>query len=385
MRVSQTVFGVFHHFELALQLERRGHLQSVFSTWPWMRLQREGLPRSKVQTFPWLHLPAMLLLRAGIHNAWLHDHLGYATALSFDRWTLHRLPADCQVLIAISGSSLATGRALQQRGGLFVCDRGSTHQRFQEQAVTAEFLRWKLPPPKYDSRDTVREEALYEQADAITIPSASVRRSFIQMGVPAAKLHVMPYGVRLDRFRPTDAPTAGRFDVIFVGQVGLRKGVPYLLEAFARLKHPAKSLTIVGNVLPEIRSLLSRLPLESVTFTGVLPQPEVAARLSRSHLLVLPSVEEGLALVQAQAMACACPVLATSATGSEDLYADGVEGFIVPPCSSDSLLLRMQQLADDEPLRLRLSHAALCRVQSLGGWDRYGDLWENLLRSLVRG
>ena len=349
-----------------------------------MRLKREGLPRAKVQTFPWLHTPEMLLFRYGIHNTWLHDHLGYANALAFDRFTLRRIPADCQALIAISGSSLATGRLLQQRGGVFVCDRGSTHIRFAEQIVSDEFRRWGLPAPHFDPRDAHREAELYHLADAIAVPSTAALRSFVQMGVPAHKLHVIPYGVRLDQFRPADGPLAGRFDVLFAGQVSLRKGVPYLLQAFARLRHPQKRLTIVGSVHPQLRKLLPRLPLDHVEFTGSLPQAELAARMSRSHLLVLPSIEEGLALVQAQAMACGCPVLATTATGAEDLYTDGVEGLIVPPRDSDALLGSMQLLAEDEPLRLRLRAAALARVQSIGGWDNYGDRWESLLRSLVK-
>ena len=47
MKVTQAVFGVFHHFELAHQLRRYGHLQKIYSTWPWARLKREGLPRSR--------------------------------------------------------------------------------------------------------------------------------------------------------------------------------------------------------------------------------------------------------------------------------------------------------------------------------------------------
>ena len=57
MRIVQAVFGVFHHFELARELDRRGHLERVYSTWPWSRLKREGLPHSKVETFPWTHMP----------------------------------------------------------------------------------------------------------------------------------------------------------------------------------------------------------------------------------------------------------------------------------------------------------------------------------------
>ncbi len=366
MRIAQTVFGVFHHFELARQLESRGHLETVYSTWPWARLKREGLPHSKVQTFPWLHGPEMLLHRAGFHNEWLSGHLGYANALAFDAWTDRRLPLDCQALIGISGSSLKTGLHLQQRGGRFICDRGSTHQRYQEQIVSEEFRRWGVDLPVSDLRDTVREEALYAMADAITVPSRVAQRSFVQMGVPAGKVHAIPYGVQLERFTKTAEPPADRFEVLFAGQAGLRKGIPYLLDAFSRLNHTNKRLTIAGSVQPDLKPVLARLPLEHVEFLGSIPQADLAARMSRSHLLVLPSIEEGLALVQAQAMACGCPVLATVNTGAEDLFTDGVEGFIVPIRDADALLARMEQVAQDPALQCRMSEACLRRVRELG-------------------
>ena len=105
--------------------------------------------------------------------------------------------------------------------------------------------------------------------------------------------------------------------------------------------------------------------------------------MGASHLMVLPSVEEGLALVQGQAMACGCPVLATTATGAEDLFTDGVEGFIVADRDVAALTERMQQVADDPALRRKLSEASLERVKFLGGWDQYGDLWDELLHELT--
>jgi len=81
MRIVQAVFGVFHHFELARELDRRGHLQKVYSTWPWARLRQEGLPHAKVETFPWIHTTEILLNRYGLGNRWIDDHLGYANAL----------------------------------------------------------------------------------------------------------------------------------------------------------------------------------------------------------------------------------------------------------------------------------------------------------------
>ncbi|MEO6803528.1 MAG: glycosyltransferase family 4 protein, partial [Granulicella sp.] len=201
--------------------------------------------------------------------------------------------------------------------------------------------------------------------------------------VPENKIHVIPYGVRLDKFTRTAAPPTDSFEVLFAGQISLRKGIPYLLEAFARLKHPHKHLTIVGSVLNDVRELLGRLPQENVTFTGSIPQAELSKKMSTSHLLMLPSVEEGLALVQGQAMACGCPVLATAAAGAEDLFTNGVEGFIVPDRDVDALASHLQQVADDPALQQRLSEASLLRVKHLGGWDQYGDTWDTLLHQLT--
>jgi glycosyltransferase involved in cell wall biosynthesis len=382
MRVSQAVFGVFHHFELAHQLYQRNHLQRIYSTWPWARLKREGLPRELVRSFPYIHTMDYLMLRTRFYPAALSTRMGEWNALAFDRWT-ERLIEPCDAFVAISGAGLLTGKKLQAAGGRFICDRGSTHHRFQQQVVAEEHRRWKIAQPASTHRVTLREEAIYEVADAITVPSNVSRRSFLEMGVAAEKVHVIPYGVRLDRFAPAGAPPGDSFEVLFAGQVSLRKGVPYLLEAFARLRHPRKRLTVVGSVQNEIRELLRRLPVEGVVFTGSVAQAELARMMSRSHVLVLPSVEEGLALVQGQAMACGCPVIATTATGAENLLSDGVEGFIVAPRDVDALAERMQQMADDPGLRERMSAAALERLKSLGGWDRYGEMWDALLHALT--
>ena len=381
MRVIQAVFGVFHHFELAHQLRRRNHLLRIYSTWPWARLKREGLPREFVRTFPIIHTADILLGQTRVYPAALASRFNQWNSLAFDSWMRRRIEP-CDAFIAISGAGLTTGPKVQAAGGKFICDRGSTHQRFQNEVIAEEHRRWKVPYVLPASHIVRREESIYSLADAITVPSNVARRSFVQMGVPAEKVHVIPYGVRLDKFVPAEAPPANSFEVLFAGQISLRKGIPYLLEAFARVSHPHKRLTLVGSVQDDIRGLLASLPMENVTFTGNLPQSELAARMSRSHVLALASVEEGLALVQGQAMACGCPVVATTATGAEDLFADDVEGFIVPDRDSAALADRLQQLADDPALRQRMSTAAIERVKTLGGWDRYGDQWDGLLHTL---
>jgi glycosyltransferase involved in cell wall biosynthesis len=385
MRIVQTSFGVFHHFELARQLRRRGHLRRIYSTWPWLRLKREGLPRDLVETFPWIHTSETFIQRIGLHHPWLLDQTSYANALAFDEWTAKRIrriePPDA--IVALSGSSLKTGRELQARGGRFICDRGSSHQRYQERIVSEEYKRWNIDRPVTDIRDIVREEQIYAAADAITVPSSFAARSFVESGLPSSKIHVIPYGVRLEQFTRTSEPPKDRFEVLFAGNVTLRKGFPYLLEAFAKVQHGAKRLRVAGSVHPDIKSVLGRLPQDNVEFLGSVPQDRLAQLMSTSHLMVLPSIEEGLALVQGQALACGCPVLCSTNTGGEDLFTDEIEGFIVPIRDVAALTDRMQRLADDPALQLNMSEAALRRVTTLGGWEHYGDRWESLLKALI--
>ncbi len=381
MRVSLAVFGVFHHFELAHQLRQHGHLQKIYSTFPWFRLKREGLPREFVETFPWYHTGALALARYGLYPSRWTETTDWWSGLVFDAWLTRRIP-DTDALIAIAGAGLAAGRRVQSRGGKYICDRGSSHARYRSRILQEEHARWWIPLRTEDERDTKREEEQYRISDCITVPSQYAKRSFIAEGIDPNKLRVIPYGVRLDAFRPVESPLQGKFDLLYVGQVNLNKGIQYLLDAFARLRHPEKRLRIAGVVHPEIRKLLATWPSTQVEYLGYLPPSQLVHYFSSSHAFVLPSIDDGFGMVQAQAMACGCPVIATTNTGAEDLFTDGKEGFIVPIRDPQALADRMQQLADDPQLQQRMSAAALERVRSLGGWQQYGDRWVQLLTEL---
>jgi glycosyltransferase involved in cell wall biosynthesis len=107
--------------------------------------------------------------------------------------------------------------------------------------------------------------------------------------------------------------------------------------------------------------------------------------MSRSHVFVLPSIEEGLALVQAQAMACGCPVIASTNTGAADLFESGLEGFEVPIRCSDAIAEKLQTLADQPGQRDYMRQKALERVKALGGWKSYGDNYMSFLTQLCHG
>lgn len=385
MRVALSTPGKFHTFDLARELFAQDALAGICTGYPRFKLRNEGLPAELIRTFPWFTAPYMALKWRDRLPRWLVADWEILIAETFDAWMTRALP-ECDVFVGLSGTALNTGRRVQQRGGRYVCDRGSSHIRFQDQILREEHDRWATPFSGVDPRVIAREEAEYAAADCITVPSGFVRDSFIRQGVAPDRLRQLPYGVNLSRFQPTGAPEADRFDVLFVGGMSLRKGVQYLVQAYTRLNHPAKSLTFVGSPSPVLIENLSRRGLwpADARVVGHVPQPELKHLMSKSHVMVLPSLEEGLAMVMAQAMACGCPVLASEHTGARDLFTDGEEGFIVPVRDVDALAQRLQQLADDAPLRERFSKHALARVKSLGGWSDYGQRALQTYRELVK-
>jgi glycosyltransferase involved in cell wall biosynthesis len=381
MKVVQSVHGKFHHFDLARQLHRHGNLEAIFSGYPRWKLKDEGLPQEKIKTFPWLRTLIMARGRFGMRNPWLDRELNWWAALSLDAYVASHLP-ECDVFVALSGGGLKTAGLVKRRGGRYICDRGSTHIRFAEQILTDEFERWGQRFPGIDPRAVAREEMEYSLADVITVPSRFCLRSFVEMGVAAEKIRKVVYGVDLSRFRKVADPPPDRFEVLFVGQVSFRKGVPYLLQAFGALKHPQKRLQIIGAMQPEMKLFLKDKHLENVEFVGPLPQRDLIPLMSASHVLVLPSIEDGLGLVLGQAMACGCPIICSTNTGGEELLSESNSEFLVPIRNSAAIRDLMEKLCQDAPLQQRMSEAALQKVKKIAGWNDYGNQYAALCREL---
>lgn len=384
MKVALSTIGTFHSFDLARELHRDGLLARIYTGYPRFKLKGEGLPADRIRCFPWVHGAYMAFPHRDKLGQTLVRHWEYLARASLDRYVASSL-RECDIFVGLSGSALLTGRRVRQRGGRYVCDRGSSHIREQDALLREEHERWGVPYQGIDPRIIAREEAEYAEADCITVPSSFNVRSFVKQGVHEGKLRRLPYGVNLERFHPTQRPDPQRFDVLFAGGMSLRKGVPYLLQAYARLDHPRKSLTFAGAPSAELMALMQQRGLwpEDAVVLGHVSQTELKNLMSRSHVMVLPSIEEGLALVQAQAMACACPVIGTVNTGAEDLFVDGEHGYILPIRDVHALADRLQYLADQSDVRLQMSDKALAHVQQAGGWRDYGDQAKRIYKDLV--
>lgn len=368
-RVLVSCAGGFHSPYLASQLDRAGLLAIFATTYPKRYLLRRfGVPID-VQRLRSSYLqPAMQMasrVRLGSDPTW-------PFRLAHDVWSARRITERVGLFVGWSGSSLHGIRRAKRLGAIAIVVRGSAHIEEQAQILGNEYARFGVPfeIPRGLIDQELKE---YDEADFIQTNSSFAKRSFLKRGIPEARLIVSPTGVDLKRFSPQ--PREDRvFRFVYAGVLSIQKGIHHLLRAFDELALPGAQLWLIGAPQPEIEPWLVRHAKgASVKLLGHRPQGQLPSLYSQCDVFVMPSVQEGLATVQAQAMACGLPLLCTTNTGGEDfLSQDGSEGVVVPAGDLEALKDAMSELYR-QPARTRaMGERARERVSTGFSWDDYG-------------
>lgn len=368
-RTSLAVVGRFHGFDLARELDFRGYLHRFMSTYPRSTVSKWGVPQDRAIGEPFLEF----FRRYG-------SRIPLADSVSIDMF-VHRnhaknaarhLVRDADIFIGWTGSSLEALIEARNRGVITVLERGSSHASEWRELMATESARFGSSfNPMYDFWQ--RELLEYQLADYISIPSSFVKNTFIKHGVPEHKLLVNPYGVDLESFRPTEKED-DKFRIISVGGFNMRKGSRYLLQAFSELDIPDVELWHVGTVSPEMKPFIERFADERVTFWGHKPQAELYKFYSQASVFVLMSIEEGMAMVQCQAMACGLPLICSTNTGGADLIgSEGEAGIVVNVGDVEALKASLMALYHEKERCRTMGEAALRRIGKGLTWSNYGD------------
>lgn len=229
----------------------------------------------------------------------------------------------------------------KSQGAVTLVENASMHPRHWQHEVLTECESFGIKKSDCDvvlpEPSIRRREREYAACDRIVVPSKVAWQSFEKFG-HGAKTDVVPLGVDHTFFTPGNRGGGQSvFRVCFVGRVELAKGIAYLLKAWKRLSLPNAQLTLIGFIRPETKALLTECDTGNIRTLGWLSAAEVAHEYKQSDLFVMPSVNEGLAMVLLEAMACGLPVIATDRTGAEDVITNGKDGFVVPSRSVDAL------------------------------------------------
>jgi glycosyltransferase involved in cell wall biosynthesis len=373
VNVVISVGGKFHALELAEQLDRRGYLERIITTKRWYVKKRFRQDRFRVIPVP-EYLGTLVrrvpCLRRRGYYSWFKDNL-------FDALARKYIPP-CDIFHAWGNYALASIPYARRHHAKVVIERGSTHPHFQDGILREEFERFGIEVER--AHPQIIEKGLKEMdlADAVIIPSAFVERTFLDAGFPGEKLHVIPYGFDPAQFQPGKKRDAV-FRVLFVGNIGVQKGVHYLLEAWAKLNLKNAELVFIGTVEDGIKPLLGKYE-GRFTLRGHVPHDKLQTEYAQASVFVLPSLQEGSALVTYEAMACGLPLLVTTNTGS--VAVDGQHGFIIPIRDSNAIAEKLSWLHAHQSEARAMGLRASEYIKDFT-WDRYARGVIEVYRALL--
>jgi len=255
----------------------------------------------------------------------------------------------------------------------------------EEQMVQEEVRRWpgwQDVPGKIPEEYFRRIEAEWELADLVVVNSKWSAAALQQRGVDPAKMIVAPVG-----YEPVGSTSAigaharsNVLRVLWLGTVNLRKGIPYLIEAAKLLKDEAIEFIVAGPLAISAEAVASAPP--KVSFRGRVSRTETADLYRQADVFILPTVSDGFAITQLEAMGFGLPVITTPNCG--EVVTPGNDGLIVPARDAEALAAAILQLHRDRALLAAMSLAAPAKAGQFGLLEQT-KLMESAIRNRMEG
>ena len=214
----------------------------------------------------------------------------------------------CDVFIGQSPMHVVSMKRVKKKwGAMTIIERGTS--------IVQEYIAnlKDLPGSRlenYSKFATNQELKGYEYADFISVGADHVRQGFLKHGYPDSKIFVNNYGFDGAQFHPTEY--VGPYDLIMVGNWSYRKGGELIIEA---CRSRGYRLLHVGGC----SDLAFPQGDEQMTDIGIKPQYELERYYAQARVALMPSREEGLALVQMQSVACGLPLVCSKNSGGRDI------------------------------------------------------------------
>ncbi len=367
MKVTISAPGKFHAVYLAEYLSKSDSLDKLFISAFGMARRSKHIERGKVVNLLSKTVIQAILSRSNFLGK--EFQLGSFVSRIFD-WQVQHLIGPTDIFLGWSGFSLLSLRRAKSLGAITILERGSSHIGFQTNILEQEYKTLGLRPCLPEKGIIEKELAEYDEADYVSVPSVFAKNTFLERGFVPGRIICIPYGVDTQVFRRVPK-TDNVFRVIFVGSISVRKGVQYLLEAVRRLNLPGLELLLIGSLTADSKPILKKYE-GYYKYIGQVDFFNLYKYYSQGSVFVLPSLEEGMAHVILQAMACGLAVICTNNSGGGDVVSDGVEGYVVPIRDADFLMQKINFLYNNRQVAEQMGVQAASKVNNCFTWSDYG-------------
>jgi len=262
-------------------------------------------------------------------------------------------------LFAFSTGALEPLRHARDRGLFTVVDQLDP-ARVDQEMVLEEMARWPDWEPPHDRIPEEYFARLGEEwkaADLVVVNSNFSRDALVRQGVAREKVLVVPLCYeRESTVAPKKTSSNAPLRVLWLGQVVLRKGIPYLFEAASLLRNERIEFQVAGRIGISDKAVATAPP--NVQMLGKVNRERALELYSQADVFVLPTISEGFAITQIEAMSFGLPVVTTPNCG--DVVTSGKDGLIVPIRDPRTLADALLELhADRKHLRVMSDNALL--------------------------
>lgn len=286
-----------------------------------------------------------------------------------------------EAVYALSGVSLEIFQFAESHGLKCIVNQIDP-SLYEERLLAEESVLWpdweKEPATVQEDELFARESEEWLLADLIIVNSGFTQHALTELGAPPDKIRIVPLAVDCQRFRPLPCRrTSDRVHFLFLGTVGLRKGIQHALQAMRLIHNSHVQLTIAGRA--DFKFHLEKIIEYSdmVNYIGHVPG-EIVSTYQQADVYIFPTISEGFGLTQLEALACGLPVITTPNCAA--VVRDGVDGFIVPIRDPDALAEKMELLARDRELLAWMSRNARERALEFS-WEKYQERLVNAVSS----
>lgn len=357
--------------------------------------QRRGydIPNSKISTRPLRELVRLLASKSNISFLTAHE-TGWASVDSvyrdLDRYVAKQLPSvwkehQLSAVYCYEDGAFHTFKAAKQLGLKCFYDLPIAYWKTSQQLLRQEAQRWpEWEPTLVGTRDSPakleRKTEELDLADVVICPSKFVYDSLPTITRQTKKCIVAEFGspeIKVHTQKSRDL-TRSSLRVLFAGLMTQRKGLADLFAAMKLLNRADVELVIIGTPLMPMEFYRNQLP--NFTYEPTRPYQELLQLMQSCDVFVLPSIVEGRALVQQEAMSCGLPLIVTANAGGEDLIDEGKTGFLVPIRSPEKIAEKIAYFADNRHQLNQMSTQARQKAAQMT-WNNYCQKILNVVRS----
>ena len=350
-----------HAYYLAEGLHRHAMLQRAFV----MQYRGERPFSPAIRTAYWTERVAYRLARyLNADQYVMRDNL-------FDWWVARHL-TQADIFYGWTHHALWSLKQAKRRGMITVLERANAHPLTMIRLLKEEYQRRGVSESVYHPLILKKHLKELEFADYIAVTSECTRQSLLEHGIAASRILLTPLGVDADRFIPSNQLADDVFRVVYVGQLRLRKGVQYLLEAWDRLRLKNAELVLVGDVVAEFQPILQPYLSRDSTITLLGHADDPVRIYQQASACILPTLEDGFGLVVLEAMACGVPVIITEQTGAKDCVRRDIDGYILPPADAGRIAETLEFCYHHRDQLSEMGRHARQHAEQFS-WTRYQD------------